>query len=196
MTDPINANQPEAHPRPWAALPADKADLFEGADMWFFNDANGEEVFYGCAMSIAVRDLILEAVNSPALLSKLRAPVAGEAVAWANWKVGTESYVPFRTQEEAQASVDRSAIAATQEGPYEVVALYAAPQASEAVRLRRIARPIGSIFVHGDFKAETANERELEKLLRENGTFWESLEQFDAALSAQPGAQKENSDAD
>ena len=67
--------------------------------------------------------------------------------------------------------------------------LYAAPQASEAVRLRRIAWLIGSIFVHGDFKAETGNERELEKLLRENGTFWDSLEQFDAALSAQPGAQ-------
>jgi len=61
------------------------------------------------------------------------APVAGEAqkpVAWANWKVGTDSYVPYRTREEAQACVRRSAIAATQEGPYEVVALYAAPQAS------------------------------------------------------------------
>lgn len=66
------------------------------------------------------------------------APVAGEPqkpVAWANWKVGTDSYVPYRTREEAQACVHRSAIAATQEGPYEVAALYAAPQASEAVRI-------------------------------------------------------------
>lgn len=78
MTDQNNAAQPEPHPLPWSVLPADKAELFEGADMWFFNDANGEEVFYGCAMSIAVRDLILEAVNRPALLSKLRAPVADE----------------------------------------------------------------------------------------------------------------------
>lgn len=78
MTDPNNAARPETHPLPWSALPADKADLFEGADMWFFNDANGEEVFYGCAMSIAVRDQILEAVNGRALLSKLRAPVAVE----------------------------------------------------------------------------------------------------------------------
>ncbi|WP_175224901.1 hypothetical protein, partial [Achromobacter ruhlandii] len=78
MTDPNNAALPETHPLPWSALPADKVDLFEGADMWFFNDASGEEVFYGCAMSTAVRDQILEAVNSRALLSKLRAPVADE----------------------------------------------------------------------------------------------------------------------
>jgi hypothetical protein len=60
----------------------------------------------------------------------------------------------------------------------------AAGDALDAERLRRIAWLIGSIFVHGDFKAETFNERELEKLLRENGTFWDSLAQFDAALSA------------
>ncbi|EJO27581.1 hypothetical protein [Achromobacter marplatensis] len=59
-----------------------------------------------------------------------------------------------------------------------------AGDALDAERLRRIAWLIGSIFVHGDFKAETFNERELEKLLRENGTFWDSLAQFDAALSA------------
>ncbi|GEM_PF-2997288 len=78
MTDKNNAANPEAHPLPWTALPADEADLFEGADMWFFNDANGEEVFYGCAMSAEIRDLVMEAVNESALLSKLRAPVADE----------------------------------------------------------------------------------------------------------------------
>lgn len=51
---------------------------------------------------------------------------------------------------------------------------------AENARLRKIAWLIGSIFVHGNFKAETGNERELEKLLRENGTFWESLADFDA----------------
>ncbi|MFD4837699.1 hypothetical protein ACFWP0_09330 [Achromobacter sp. NPDC058515] len=81
MTDKNNAANPEAHPLPWTALPADKADLFEGADMWFFNDADGEEVFYGCAMSAEVRDLILEAVNGTALLSNLRAAVADERAA-------------------------------------------------------------------------------------------------------------------
>lgn len=63
----------------------------------------------------------------------------------------------------------------------------AAGDARDAKRLRRIAWLIGSIFVHGDFKAETGNERELEKLLRENGTFWDSLAQFDAAIAAQQG---------
>ncbi|WP_258127495.1 hypothetical protein [Achromobacter anxifer] len=62
-----------------------------------------------------------------------------------------------------------------------------ARDARDAERLRRIAWLIGSIFVHGDFKAETVNERELEKLLRENGTFWDSLAQFDAAIGAQQG---------
>lgn len=51
---------------------------------------------------------------------------------------------------------------------------------AENARLRKIAWLIGSIFVHGNFKAETSNERELETLLRENGTFWESLADFDA----------------
>ncbi|HCW19188.1 MAG TPA: hypothetical protein DHL02_14810, partial [Achromobacter sp.] len=60
----------------------------------------------------------------------------------------------------------------------------AAGDALEVERLRRIAWLIGSIFVHGNFHAETFNERELEKLLRENGTFWDSLAQFDAALAA------------
>lgn len=57
---------------------------------------------------------------------------AQEPVAWANWKVGSTSYVPHRTREQAVASVNRSEIAATQEGPYEVVALYREPQPSPA----------------------------------------------------------------
>ncbi|MFU1938857.1 hypothetical protein ACLQ8Z_03415 [Bordetella hinzii] len=64
-------------------------------------------------------------------------------------------------------------------------------RARDVERLRRIAWLIGCIFVHGNFKAETFNERELEKLLRENGTFWDSLEQFDAALSAAQAEQGE-----
>ncbi|GEM_PF-6476713 len=67
----------------------------------------------------------------------------------------------------------------------------AAGDALELLRLRRIAWLIGRIFVHGDFKAETFNERELENLLRENGTFWDSLPQFDAALAAQVPQQGE-----
>ena len=51
-------------------------------------------------------------------------------------------------------------------------------------RLNRIAWLIGSIYVHGNFKAETFNERELEKRLRENGTFWDTLQEFDAARAA------------
>lgn len=55
---------------------------------------------------------------------------------------------------------------------------------AELTRLREIARLIGSIFVHGDFKAETYNERQLEKLLREQGTFFDSLAEYDAAQAA------------
>ncbi len=56
----------------------------------------------------------------------------------------------------------------------------------DAERYRKIAWLIGSIFVHGDFKAETFNERELEKLLRDVGCFWDSLSDFDAAMKEQP----------
>lgn len=72
--------------------------------------------------------------------AKLPAPAdkgQGEPVAWANWKVGTKSYVPFRSQEEAIRSVDNSEIAATQQGPYRVVALYAAQSAPVAVVQRQ-----------------------------------------------------------
>jgi hypothetical protein len=57
-------------------------------------------------------------------------------------------------------------------------------------KYRRIAWLIGSIFVHGKFKAETHNETELEKLLRETGNFWESIADFDAALQSRPERRK------
>lgn len=55
--------------------------------------------------------------------------------------------------------------------------------AAEIERLRQIAHLIGNIFVHGNFKAETYNERQLEKLLRAEGFFWDSLAEFEAALT-------------
>ncbi len=49
---------------------------------------------------------------------------------------------------------------------------------SKQERRKRIAELIGSIFLYGDFKAETVNERELEKLLKENNTFWETEKEY------------------
>jgi hypothetical protein len=56
--------------------------------------------------------------------------------------------------------------------------------AKDAARYRRIAWLIGSIYVHGGFKAETYNERELEGLLREVGCFWDSIPDFYSAMEA------------
>lgn len=39
---------------------------------------------------------------------------------------------------------------------------------------KEIARLIGSIYFYGNFKAETFNEKELEKLLRKYGYFFEN----------------------
>lgn len=47
-----------------------------------------------------------------------------EPVAWANFRHDPPSYVPFRSREAAQRSVDQSEISATQEGPYSVAPLY------------------------------------------------------------------------
>ena len=69
--------------------------------------------------------------------------------------------------------------------PHEILrdlrAALAAPATApeELERLRQIAHLIGTIFCYGHFVAETHNERVLEKLLRENGTFWESVEQYE-----------------
>jgi len=56
----------------------------------------------------------------------------------------------------------------------------------DAARLddyKEIARLIGSIFFCGEFKAETHNERELEKLLRKTGNFYDTEGQWlDAAM--------------
>lgn len=54
---------------------------------------------------------------------------------------------------------------------------------ADAERLNKIAHLIGSIFVYGGFKAETHNEAELEKLLRENGTFWGSVPEYEFAAA-------------
>ena len=59
----------------------------------------------------------------------------GEPVAWANWKVGSRSYVPYRTVGEARRCVEASEISATQNGPYRVVPLYAEQPAPVALVL-------------------------------------------------------------
>lgn len=67
----------------------------------------------------------INAWNQRAQLHSLQG--AGEAVAWANWKVGTKFYIPFRNLEDAERSARQSEISATQQGPYEVVPLYTHP---------------------------------------------------------------------
>jgi hypothetical protein len=52
----------------------------------------------------------------------------------------------------------------------------------ELRRFVRVAELIGSIFYHGDFKAETSNEMELERELRALGYFFESEAELIAKL--------------
>ncbi|MDN6876907.1 hypothetical protein QO209_31065 [Pseudomonas citronellolis] len=68
---------------------------------------------------------IRNVVPAPAPAPELERP---EVVAWSNWKVGTRSHVPFRTEEEAERSVNASEIAATQGGPYSVEQLMTVAQ--------------------------------------------------------------------
>ena len=56
----------------------------------------------------------------------------------------------------------------------------------ELERLRQIAHLTGTIFCYGNFVAETHNEAVLEKLLRENGTFWDSVEQYEKSQGWRP----------
>lgn len=53
-----------------------------------------------------------------------------EPVAWGNLKVETGAVVPYRTHDQAKASVDNSYVGCPQEGPYKVVGLYTAPPAA------------------------------------------------------------------
>lgn len=69
-------------------------------------------------------------------------------------------------------------------------ALRGLDDAEDAERYRKICFLIGSIFFHGSFKAETHNERELEKLLREAGYFYETQAEMDAAIDAARKEQK------
>ena len=64
----------------------------------------------------------------------------------------------------------------------------------DAERLREIAQLIGCIFAYGGFKAETFNERRLEVLLRENGTFWQSASEYEAANAAMRGQRPNRKD--
>ena len=58
-------------------------------------------------------------------------------------------------------------------------------------RLVRVAELIGSIFYYGDFKAETLNERELEKELRALGYFFESEDELMAKLHPDANDQRQ-----
>ncbi len=82
------------HPAPWVALPADGADLVDGVGMWFFNDANGEEVFYGHAMSIEARNLVLAAVNGVPDPADVQAVQDAARYRWAraNWGRIVDTY--------------------------------------------------------------------------------------------------------
>jgi len=51
---------------------------------------------------------------------------------------------------------------------------------------KRVCELIGSIYYYGHFVAETANERELEALLRKLGYFFESEDQLMAKLHENP----------
>ncbi len=73
-----------------------------------------------------------------------------EVVAWSNWKVGTRSHVPFRTEEEAARSVNASEIVATQEGPYSVEPLMTVAQHE---------RIVGELRADRDSWAEQAEQR-------------------------------------
>lgn len=81
--------------------------------------------------------------------------------------------------------VKEGIIAAIQERDQLRIDLATARQQLEAARdenfvFKEIAELIGTIYVHGNFIAETFNERELEKRLRKVGCFWDSLESYDA----------------
>ena len=110
------------------------------------------------------------ACRHDAELAMIREQAAAETDDWA------ERQTKEPTKEECDAMFVRKVLALSRPDA----------QADELKRLREIARLIGSIFVHGNFKAETYNERALEKLLREQGCFFESLADYDAARAAAP----------
>jgi hypothetical protein len=55
---------------------------------------------------------------------------------------------------------------------------------------KRVFELIGAIYFYGDFVAETVNERELEKILRKNGYFFETEDELMKKLH--PEKDKEN----
>ena len=93
----------------------------ETIDLW---TASCETEYPKLAVDLRAKAATIPNASTPA--SEMN--VTAEPVAWANWRVGTQSYVPKRTREEAEESVRNSSISTTQEGPYKVVPLYAAPQ--------------------------------------------------------------------
>lgn len=96
----------------------------------------------------SIDDLFLDEAPAPGMERP-------EVVAWSNWKVGTRSHIPFRTEEEAARSVNASEIAATQEGPYSVEPLMTVSQH------RRIdAARLASVRVLADEVLELAAQRD------------------------------------
>lgn len=107
--------------------------------------------------------------------------------------------VPYAPTDEQITEIIRSSGYVTWRQAREIAALLAQRAAhtaqgsgkdAELTRLREIARLIGSIFVYGGFEAETYNERELERLLRAQGTFWESIHDYENVAAAPQDAQE------
>ncbi|MBD9443054.1 hypothetical protein [Pseudomonas sp. PDM04] len=92
-----------------------------------------------------------------------------QPVAWANWKVDTRSYVPYRTKEEAQRSVEASEISATQLGPYRVVPLFSHPGA-------------GNLAEHCHLQRAKLAESNVERLTAERDALQERLTTADQRI--------------
>ncbi|UCL84537.1 hypothetical protein [Pseudomonas sp. HS-18] len=116
------------------------------------------------------------ALAQPSPAPELERP---EVVAWSNWKVGTRSHVPFRTEVEAARSVNASEIAATQEGPYSVEPLMTVAQHDRIVGA--LQRQVSALALGAEQAMEQrdAAQARVAELERQEPALWFWLERGD-----------------
>ena len=149
--------------------------------MSLLSDEQAQKIFQSehCNISKDLAGILYRAIEAAVLKAQKQEPVAW-CVAYDDPRMGRIHSNPTMCEPEVDTHVSKCG------GVVVKVPLYAAPVVPPDVvsRLQRIAWLIGSIYVHGGFVAETMNERELQRLLEENGTFWNSISEFDKAMIA------------
>lgn len=104
---------------------ADEIERYHSGMLAWKKTAEKKDSDWNAERMARITDRCANRFAAPSIPAAVGVADGWQIVAWANWKDDSDSYVPYRTKNQATACVKQSSISATQDGPYSVVPLYA-----------------------------------------------------------------------